>query len=101
MRNNKIDEENAVYMCSKNEKVDRINERFFELNKNKAVNIKKSIDFRFKTRNTEEKYTPIKYNIDKFDDKLKAKLSDFVDECKDITIKKRFIGYGYKEYRCS
>ena len=31
---------------------------------------------------------PVTFNIKIFDDKLKDKINDFIEECKDVTIKK-------------
>ena len=87
MKHNQIDENNAVYMSSTNEVVNKINKRYFDANKNiKTIDINKQIHLSVKHGNN-DKPTQITFNKDDFDDKTKAKINDFIDDVSDISVK--------------
>ena len=87
MKHNKIDENDAVYMSSTNEVVNKINKRYFDANKNEKFDIKKQIHLSVK-HSENDKAAQITFNKDDFDDKTKAKISDFIDDVSDISVKK-------------
>ena len=87
MKHNQIDENNAVYMSSTNEVVNKINKRYFDANKNEKFDIKKQIHLSVK-HGDNGKAAQITFNKDDFDDKTKTKINDLIDEAIDISIKK-------------
>ena len=45
MKNNKVDANDCVYMCAKNEDVDKINLKYFELNSNESFLFKREMTY--------------------------------------------------------
>ncbi len=54
MKNNKVNEYEATYMCAKNKDVDEINNKYFEFNKNESVTFENRITYLCNYKNIEE-----------------------------------------------
>ena len=90
MKNNHVDENNAVYMSAKNENVCKINKRYFDLNNNPTIEIGKRVTMSWKDKDI-DKMVPVPFKTSMFGEKIQNKIKEFLNEYRDISIKKGLV----------